>query len=238
MIYKKKLKGLTVFVKDNDSFYENVLQDFLSHKINIKKILCTKSETKVWLIETERGLMVLKLFVPRQKRLERFLKSFIKRDYYENLIYRTDRAINNGLDTICDQYLLAEKKCLNYAYVYIMLIEYIEGTQFNFLKSIPDELKLQVKNLMDEIHENNIVSTDAHCGNFMLTKDGIAKAYDLSGKSCNSIHRAKDRIDLERYFDIKNEIFDFGYYWIVYRRKFRLFTRKIKYKLGLSKKPA
>ncbi|GDO34389.1 lipopolysaccharide core biosynthesis protein WaaY [Escherichia coli] len=62
---------------------------------------------------------------------ERFLKSCIKKDYYENLIYQTDRVRGEGIQSINDYFLLAERKTLNFAHYYIMLIEYIEGVGLN-----------------------------------------------------------------------------------------------------------
>lgn len=41
----------------------------------------------------------------------------------------------------------------------------------------------------------------------------------ISGKRASAQRKAKDRIDLERHYGIKNEIRDLGYYLLVYRKK-------------------
>ncbi|MFL4604720.1 lipopolysaccharide core heptose(II) kinase RfaY, partial [Escherichia coli] len=40
--------------------------------------------------------------------------------------------------------------------------------------------------------------------------------------------KAKDRIDLERHYGIKNEVKDLGYYLLVYRKKIRNLMRRLK----------
>lgn len=235
MISKFKISKYTVFVKDNDLFYKSLLQDFLGYKLTIKKIFRSIDDTKVILIETERGPLVLKVFVPKHKKLERFLKSFIKRDYYENLIIQTDRLKAEGISSINDCYLLAEAKIMNYAWAYIMLIEYIEGVELHEYEFIPSEIITEIRLSINELHEHNMVSGDPHRGNFIVTKDGV-RMIDLSGKRANAMLKAKDRLDLERHYGITNDIHDAGYYKLKTKRAFRAFLKKIKKSLLLCKK--
>ncbi len=48
--------------------------------------------------------------------------------------------------------------------------------------------------------------------------------------------KAKDRIDLERHYGIKNEIKDLGYYLLVYRKKMRNFMRRVEREINSLKK--
>lgn len=50
----------------------------------------------------------------------------------------------------------------------------------------------------------------------------------ISGKRASAQRKAKDRIDLERHYGIKNEIKDLGYYLLVYRKKIRNLMRRLK----------
>lgn len=234
MIFKKKLGKLTVFVKDNDRIYEKILNDFLSGRMNIKKLLRSEDETKVWLIETEKGSMVLKLYVPKTKRFERILKSLIKRDFYQSLIYRTNNAINRGANMINDIYLLAQKKIANYTYVHIILMEYLDGVQIRDLEPISDELKFEIKMVIEQLHTYDMVSGAPHKENTMLTKEGI-KLIDLSGKRCTCVSRAKDRMELEKYLGIKNTNKDLGYKIYMSIRNIRKALKIIRIKLGLRK---
>lgn len=234
MIFKKKLGKLTVFVKDNDRIYEKILNDFLSGRMNIKKLLRSEDETKVWLIETEKGPMVLKLYVPKTKRFERILKSLIKRDFYQSLIYRTNNAINRGANMINDIYLLAQKKIANYTYVHIILMEYLDGVQIRDLEPISDELKAEIKMVIEQLHTYDMVSGAPHKENTMLTKEGI-KLIDLSGKKCTCVSRAKDRMELEKYLGIKNTNKDLGYKIYMSIRNIRKALKIIRIKLGLRK---
>lgn len=235
MICKKKIRKLTVFVKDDDRLYEDILNDFLSYRITIKKVLRDEKETKVWLIDTASGLMVLKVFVPKNQKIERFLKSFIKRDYYESLIYKTDNAINKGADFINDIYFIAQRKILNYAYMHIILMEYIEGVQLAHLDVINDELKSDIKTMISKLHSFNMVSGYPHLENIMLTNAG-PKLIDLSGKRCDFVSRAKDFMQLERYINIKNDNRNLGYYAYTFSKKLKSTIKSIKIKLGLRKK--
>ncbi|MGD3028742.1 lipopolysaccharide core heptose(II) kinase RfaY, partial [Escherichia coli] len=110
--------------------------------------------TKVILIDTARGPLVLKVYAPKHKMIERFLKSCIKKDYYENLIYQTDRVRGEGIQSINDYFLLAERKTLNFAHYYIMLIEYIEGIGLNEYLEISEELKDQLSDSIKELHQH------------------------------------------------------------------------------------
>lgn len=235
MIFKKKIGAFTVFIKDNNSIYEKALDDFLSGRMNILKLLRSEDETKVWLIDTEKGPMVLKLFVPKHQKFERILKSLIKKDYYQSLIYKTDNAINHGATMINDIYLLAQRKICNYAYVHIILMEYIDGTQIINLEPISDELKSEIKTVLEQLHTYDMVSGAPHKENTMVTKDGV-KFIDLSGKRCTCVSRAKDRMELERYLGIKNLKKDWGYYVYISIKNTRNSIRNIRKKLGLRRR--
>ncbi len=227
MISEYKYKGLSVYVKDNDERYKNILKDVLSYNVKTLKILRSIEDTKVSLIDTQYGTFILKLFAPKEKKTERFLKSFVKGDYYKNLIVQTNRVREKGNDFPNDFYLLAERKIFNYASLFIMLIEYIDGTELNDMDFISDEIKKEIKISMERLHLDKMLSGDPHKGNFIVSSSGV-RIIDLSGKECNSQRMAKDRIAMERHLGITNEKKDFGYYMVIYKAKFRLFIKKLK----------
>lgn len=235
MIQKKVIKGLVVFVKDNDPFYENILKDFLKFRLNVKKVFRSIEDTKVVLIETERGPMVLKVFAPTHKKAERFLKSCVKKDYYENLIYQTNRVRSEGVTSINDYYLLAERKTLNFSQYFIMLIEYIEGEGLEQYAEVPETLKRQIAESIKELHEHGMVSGDPHKANFIVSNDGL-RLIDLSGKKISPLLKAKDRIDLERHYGIRNDLYDSGYKSLIFKKKIKNIIREIKFDLGLKKR--
>lgn len=100
MIQKSKIKDLVVFTDENNSKYLNVLNDFLSYNINIIKVFRSIDDTKVMLIDTDYGKLILKVFSPKVKRNERFFKSLLKGDYYERLFEQTQKVRNEGLNTL------------------------------------------------------------------------------------------------------------------------------------------
>ncbi|WP_137444134.1 lipopolysaccharide core heptose(II) kinase RfaY, partial [Escherichia coli] len=199
------------------------------------KVFRSIDDTKVILIDTARGPLVLKVYAPKHKMIERFLKSCIKKDYYENLIYQTDRVRGEGIQSINDYFLLAERKTLNFAHYYIMLIEYIEGVGLNEYLEISEELKDQLSESIKELHQHGMVSGDPHKGNFIVSEKGL-RLIDLSGKKTTAVLKAKDRIDLERHYNIKNELKDFGYTYLIFKKKIKKAIRDVKVKLGLKSK--
>jgi len=241
MIVSKKINNFKVYIKDGNKIYEEVFNDFLNNRLNVIKVFRSIEDTKVSLINTPHGKFVFKVFVPKEKKLERFLKSFVKGDYYLNLLLQTDRVRNEGVKFPNDFYLLAEKKIFNYASVFIMLIEFVEGVELSDIDDLSIDIRTEIKTKMIELHQHNMVSGDPHKGNFILSQDGI-RIIDLSGKACNAKRKAKDRIDMERHLQIKNEINDLSYlsvyYRSVFRKKFKALKLKIKMLLGFKKHKA
>lgn len=227
MIGKYKYQGLVVYVKDHDEKYKQILADVLKYKFNTIKVLRNIDDTKVLLIDTEYGKFILKFFAPKEKKLERFLKSFVRGDYYKNLIVQTARVRATGNNFPNDFYLLAERKIFNYASLFIMLIEYIEGTELADMDEVSSEIKAEIKAKIEILHQQKMLSGDPHKGNFIIGDDGV-RIIDLSGKQCNAQLKAKDRMAMERHLDIKNEIFDLGYYLVIYKAKLRDWIKKIK----------
>lgn len=153
MIQKSKIKDLVVFTDENNSKYLNVLNDFLSYNINIIKVFRSIDDTKVMLIDTDYGKLILKVFSPKVKRNERFFKSLLKGDYYERLFEQTQKVRNEGLNTLNDFYLLAERKTLRFVHTYIMLIEYIDGVELCDIPDIDETLKNKIQQSIRSLHE-------------------------------------------------------------------------------------
>lgn len=227
MISQTKIKNFTVFTKSDGEKYIDIFNDFLSNKLNVIKVFRSIEDTKVVLIDTQYGKYILKVFHPMLKNNERFIKSLIKGDYYENLFRQTDRVRQEGFDALNDFYLLAEIKTLRFVHTYVMLIEYIEGVELADVPDITPEIKSKIQRSINELHQHGMVSGDPHKGNFIL-QNGEVRIIDLSGKRPSSQRKAKDRVDLERHYAIRNEEKDFGYYALMYKKKWRNFIRRMK----------
>ncbi|RXA30515.1 hypothetical protein EQ821_27025, partial [Escherichia coli] len=63
--------------------------------------------------------------------------------------------------------------------------------------------------------------------NFII-KNRYFRIFHLYEQRASAHRKAKERIDLERHYGIKNEIKDLGYYLLVYRKKMRNFMRRLK----------
>ncbi|EEL1388591.1 lipopolysaccharide core heptose(II) kinase RfaY, partial [Salmonella enterica] len=143
------------------------------------------------------------------------------------LFHQTDRVRREGFAALNDFYLLAEIKTLRYVKTYVMIIEYIEGIELVDMPEIPDEVRGKIKQSIYSLHQHGMVSGDPHKGNFILQGNEI-RIIDLSGKRPSRQRKAKDRIDLERHYGIKNNVRDIGFYLLIYKKKLRNFLRRIK----------
>ncbi|MGV50104.1 heptose kinase, partial [Salmonella enterica] len=118
-------------------------------------------------------------------------------------------------------------KTLRYVKTYVMIIEYIEGIELVDMPEISDEVRGKVKQSIYSLHQHGMVSGDPHKGNFILQGNEI-RIIDLSGKRPSRQRKAKDRIDLERHYGIKNNVRDIGFYLLIYKKKLRNLLRRIK----------
>ncbi len=126
-----------------------------------------------------------------------------------------------GFAALNDFYLLAEIKTLRYVKTYVMIIEYIEGIELVDMPEISDEVRGKIKQSIYSLHQHGMVSGDPHKGNFILQGNEI-RIIDLSGKRPSVQRKAKDRIDLERHYGIKNNVRDIGFYLLIYKKNFEI----------------
>lgn len=102
-----------------------------------------------------------------------------------------------------------------------MIIEYIEGIELVDMPEISDEVRGKIKQSIYSLHQHGMVSGDPHKGNFILQGNEI-RIIDLSGKRPSRQRKAKDRIDLERHYGIKNNVRDIGFYLLIYKKNFEI----------------
>ena len=131
MVNQSKLAGYTVYTNGDDRFFISMLDDFLHSRLTTLKIFRSIPDTKVSLVEKDGRLFVLKVFTPKEKRNERFLKSFFRGDYYLTLFKQTAMLRERNVTSPNDFHLLAETKIFNFASRFIMIIEYIPGVEMD-----------------------------------------------------------------------------------------------------------
>ncbi len=231
MITKAKFAGYTVYTSGNQQYFIDILDDFLNYRLKTVKVFRSIPDTKVSLVEKGGKHYVVKVFTPKEKRNERFLKSFFRGDYYLTLLKQTAMLRERGVTFPNDFHLLAETKIFNFASRFIMIIEYIPGVEMDILASrgeLSDEIKAEVLQSVKILHQHKVIFDDAHKQNFMLS-NGRVRVIDLSGKNYSRFRAAKDFIDLERHFGINDFKKDFYYQWVSkkskFRKKFKAFRR-------------
>ena len=232
MFKKLNIFGWKVWVREqNELHYISSLQDYLYGKASIVQVFKQNKETKVCLVETTHGLYVIKDFSPNQKHFERFLKSWIKKDYYVRLFQQTAELFNQEQDTVNDFYLLALYCRWHYAQRYVMIIEYIDGVQLPPVNTWDDCLRQEISQLIVNLHNCQVVSGDIHRGNFIQQiKDGKIRIIDLSGKRSSALRKAEDRVKMEQNLGIVNEQKDWSYRILSLKHKWRQCLRTIRKK--------
>lgn len=233
MVNQSKLAGYTVYTNGDDHFFISMLDDFLHSRLTTLKIFRSIPDTKVSLVEKDGRLFVLKVFTPKEKRSERFLKSFFRGDYYLTLFKQTAMLRERNVTSPNDFHLLAETKIFNFASRFIMIIEYIPGVEMDILAAkgeLTETIKSEVLESVKELHQHHVIFDDAHKQNFLLS-NGRVRIIDLSGKNYSRFRAAKDFIDLERHFGISDFHRGFSYQWVKrksqFRKKFKAFKGRL-----------
>lgn len=80
-----------------------------------------------------------------------------------------------------------------------------------------------------------MVFGDFYKGNFIVFEKGL-RLIDFLGKKIIVVLKVKDCIDFEWYYNIKNELKDFGYIYFIFKKKIKKVIRDVKVKLGLKSK--
>lgn len=200
MITKKKHSGWHCYYKEDK--YISIFDHLCSGNLEVLEIFKnTPPHTKVMLVKTCSGPLVVKLYSPKKKTVEKFFKSILLGSYNENLIYQIDSARNDGITIPNDYYFLAERRVFRFARVVVMFFEYIPGPLVSDFGWTPAKLKNEICATMKELHQVGIISSDPHGRNFIVS-EGRVRAIDLSGKKYSAKRVAEDNILLERYYSI------------------------------------
>lgn len=135
------------------------------------------------------------------------------------------RAFRAGFDGAAKIYLVADKRFCGCVLHSFFLQEYVEGhdlqeTSENFYKKYGKE----AAGIIKALHKFGCTHGDAHRGNFILEESsGHLKTIDIGGKIPSPPQMATDRMRLEKEWGVKNEVFDWGYYWVRLHKAWRHF---------------
>lgn len=237
MIKKIKHRGYHICHKGEHGRYLAIFDDILScnvRRIGVPAVFKSAPHTHVSLLDTEMGQFVLKIYSPRRKLFERFLKSLFRKNDNENLIHRIDEAEADGHTFPNNFYLLAERRILTFATVSIMLFEYIPGPALGDNPLLTAQMQSELKAAMQTMHKRGIISGDAHGGNFILSEEGI-RIIDLSGKPCSVRRKVEDAVTANIRLGIPLEPTGFWEKWIVDRKMKRhekILNRKLQQQYG------
>jgi len=227
MIINKRFDGFQLYVKEGNDAYCQIFTDFIKNRLEIVKVFRNNRATKIILLKHEGKLFVLKVVKYKDRIVERFMKSCIKGDYQLNLMKTTHEAWDNNVRVSNDIYLLAERKFLSFVSMFVMIMEYIPGTELGKWQAVPEEFKRELSSKLLLLHSNGIVSGDLHKDNVIVTEKGL-RLIDLSGKKLTKRRMAQDYIDLEK--NIGGGFFkkDFYYFLEMKLKSFKERRRELK----------
>lgn len=227
MLRTDKYYNFTLSFRTGPARYKKVFEDFIRLRLPVIKVFRNQSNSKVMLVQQDNKFYILKIFKPKGKRAERLYKSLFRKDYYLNLIKRTDELWTQGMRFQNDVYLLAQRKKTFSTNLYIMLNEYIPGKVLSDLDVLSDDLKQDIVDKVANLHAHKLISGDAHKGNFILSDQGL-RIIDLSGKKCTRRRMAEDRMALETRFNITGIEKDFSYHLLKAQFSFRHKIKAVK----------
>lgn len=139
----------------------------MSYNINIIKVFRSIDDTKVMLIDTDYGKLILKVFSPKVKRNERFFKSLLKGDYYERLLSKLKSTkwrvkypqwflfVGWAKNLTIRPYLYHDYR----VYWWCRVVWY---TRYWWCT------KNKIQQSINSLHQHGMVSGDPHRGNFII----------------------------------------------------------------------
>lgn len=224
MIEFFRVGDFCVLEKKDGKDYFAILSLFLDEKIE-RNLIQKGNKGEVWRICHEGVFYALKINRPANKIVGRKIKALLKGSYFSSLIFRVDKARNEKCFSMCDVYLVAEKKHFRFARESFVLMEWIDGPLLSDSEELHNKYKNEVGVLLKNLHQHGISSGDVHPGNFIVSSSGL-KIIDLSGRGASAIDRAKDFIGLKNKFGVEVDLDAWGVRLVLLRSKLRAFWKR------------
>lgn len=224
MIDSYRAGGFCVLEKKDGKDYFSILSLFFDGEIE-RNLIQKGSKGEVWKIRHDNIYYALKINRPKNKIIGRKFKALLKGSYFSSLIARVDRARTGKCFSMCDVYLVAEKKRFRFARESFVLMEWIDGPLLSDSDELRNKYKNEVASLLKNLHQHGISSGDVHPGNFIVG-DGGLKIIDLSGRGASAIDRAKDFIGLKDKFGVEVNLDAWAVYLVLLRSRLRAFLKR------------
>ncbi|MDC7699000.1 lipopolysaccharide core heptose(II) kinase RfaY [Vogesella indigofera] len=224
MVESYRFDGFCVLEKKDDKKYFAILSLFFDEKIE-RNLIQKGSKGEVWKVRHDGVCYALKINRPTNKIIGRKVKALLKGSYFSSLILRVDKARAEGCFSMCDVYLVAEKKHFRFARESFVLMEWIDGPLLSDSEELRNKYKNEVGDLLKNIHQHGISSGDVHPGNFIVSNTGL-RIIDLSGRGASAIDRAKDFIGLKNKFGVEADVDSWAVSLVLLRSKLRAFLKK------------
>lgn len=224
MIDSYRAGGFCVLEKKDGKDYFSILSLFFDGKIE-RNLIQKGSKGEVWKVRHDNIFYALKINKPTNKIIGRKFKALLKGSYFSSLIARVDRARAERCFSMCDVYLVAEKKHFRFARESFVLMEWIDGPLLSDSDELRNKYKSEVASLLKNLHQHGISSGDVHPGNFIVG-DGGLKIIDLSGRGASAIDRAKDFIGLKDKFGVEVNLDAWAVYLVLLRSRLRAFLKR------------
>ncbi|MDC7691935.1 lipopolysaccharide core heptose(II) kinase RfaY [Vogesella indigofera] len=224
MIESYRFDGFCILEKKDDKNYYAILSLFFDEKIE-RNLIQKGSKGEVWKVRHDGVCYALKINRPTNKIIGRKVKALLKGSYFSSLILRVDKARAEECFSMCDVYLVAEKKHFRFARESFVLMEWIDGPLLSDSEELRNKYKNEVGDLLKNLHQHGISSGDVHPGNFIVSNAGL-KIIDLSGRGASAIDRAKDFIGLKNKFGVEADVNSWAISLVLLRSKLRAFLKK------------
>lgn len=203
----------------------------ITEKDGYRKVLFHDGRCRCWLVEFRGKKYLFKLDRRDRHRADYLVvQSFFLGSNAFRLMRTLHRAFLQGFRGAAEIFLTADKRCFGCVLHSFFLQEWVEGKSLKYAPlEFYEKYSAEAAGIIRELHRFGCAHGDAHRGNFILeTSSGHLKSIDIGGKVPNAQQKATDRIRLEKEWGVKNELFDWGYYWVRMYQAWRHFSLRKK----------
>lgn len=207
-IIKRKEAGYKLFIKDDGYDYAGLWNSFRSGRLKDYVTIRQIGKREVHIVEAWGRKFILKIDREVSRHFEVRLWRAIQGPFFSRQMKAVHRAVSNGCTVTPEIYFVAEKEGGLLCRESYSIQEFLEG---HVLEQEPDlePFYPALVRAIDELHKFDLVLSDLHAQNVMVTKDGL-KIIDLSWKGTTWAGKGKDIVILKQLYGIEMPVKDFS----------------------------
>lgn len=188
---KDSLGDFNLYIENGDEKFKEIFSRFISKEIE-SEVVAQNKYSSVYFLEFNGVKYVLKKFNENpKKKITRGLECIFFKSTARKMFDKSQASHKAGFSKVVKIYLAADKKEIVTKESYI-LMEFIDGIEVEKLGRLNNSFKTRLFNVLEKMHEHNIISGDPNPKNFILSKDGRIRIIDFTKRDKNPFYCGKD----------------------------------------------